>query len=187
MIPGHLRRLRRLPAVTSNSQARSPMTTVALIGHRPWVAPQNYMFRLYPPVSSDARQRYKQIFGIDVPPVYTYFLFEVNGAFCFGMSLCGMPESMLGNRASRHGPRVMQRRGLATKRFRGSIARRLISLSMLRRGGYPPATQVSLPAAGPALPDGIGYPQGSLQKGFKFGLSSFPELLGAIHLFMYFT
>ncbi len=45
--------------------------------------------------------------------------------------------------------------------FRGSIARRLIWLSTLRRGGYPPTTQDSLPAAGPALPDGIGYPQGS--------------------------
>ena len=69
---------------------------VALIGHRPWVAPKNYMFRLYPPVSSDARQHYGQIFGIDVPPVYTDFLREVNGACCFGMSLCGMPQSMLG-------------------------------------------------------------------------------------------
>jgi hypothetical protein len=40
----------------------------------------------------------------------------------------------------------------------------LISLSTLRRGSRLPATQDSLPAAGPALPDGIGYPQGSLQK-----------------------
>src|SRR6516225_3527052 len=48
--------------------------------------------------------------------------------------------------------------------YRGSIARRLIWLSTLRRGSYPPATQDSLPAAGPALPDGIGYPQGSLRK-----------------------
>ena len=39
--------------------------------------------------------------------------------------------------------------------FRGSIARRLTWLSTLRRGGRPPTTQDSLPAAGPALPDGI--------------------------------
>jgi hypothetical protein len=45
--------------------------------------------------------------------------------------------------------------------FRGSITQRLISLSTLRREGRPSATQDSLPAAGPALPDGIGYPQGS--------------------------
>jgi len=48
--------------------------------------------------------------------------------------------------------------------FRGSIARRLIWLPTLRRGGYPPATQDSLPAAGPALPDGVGYPQGSSER-----------------------
>ena len=60
--------------------------------------------------------------------------------------------------------------------FRGSIARRLIWLSTLCRGGYPPTTQDSLPAAGPALPDGIGYPQGSLRKVSSLRLSSFPEL-----------
>ena len=60
--------------------------------------------------------------------------------------------------------------------FRGSIARRLIWLSTLRRGGRPPTTQDSLPAAGPALPDGIGYPQGSLRKVSSLRLSSFPEL-----------
>ena len=60
--------------------------------------------------------------------------------------------------------------------YRGSIARRLIWLSTLRRGSYPPATQDSLPAAGPALPDGIGYPQGSLRKVSSVKLSSFPGL-----------
>src|SRR5208337_1241399 len=44
--------------------------------------------------------------------------------------------------------------------FRGSITQRLISLSTLRRGGLPPTAQDSLPAAGPALPDGVSYPQG---------------------------
>ena len=39
--------------------------------------------------------------------------------------------------------------------FRGSIARRLTWLSTLRRVGRPTTTQDSLPAAGPALPDGI--------------------------------
>jgi len=52
----------------------------------------------------------------------------------------------------------------------------LISLSTLRRGGHPPTTQDSLPAAGPALPDGIGYPQGSLRKVSSLWLSSSPEL-----------
>ena len=39
--------------------------------------------------------------------------------------------------------------------FRGSIARRLISLSTLRRGGRPPTTQDSLPAAGRAYRSGL--------------------------------
>ena len=51
--------------------------------------------------------------------------------------------------------------GSTQRRFRGSIARLLISLSTLRRGSHPPTTQDSLPVAGPAFPDGIGYPQGS--------------------------
>lgn len=38
------------------------------------------------------------------------------------------------------------------------------SLSTLRRVGCPTATQDSLPAAGYALPDGIGYPQGSNER-----------------------
>ena len=37
----------------------------------------------------------------------------------------------------------------------------------LRRAGYPATTQDSLPAAGPALPDGIGYPQGCNRKFWK--------------------
>jgi hypothetical protein len=56
-----------------------------------------------------------------------------------------------------------------TTQFRGSIARRLISLSTLRREGRPSTTQDLLPAAGPALPGGIGYPQGS-NKRFHIGM-----------------
>ena len=44
--------------------------------------------------------------------------------------------------------------------FRGSITRLLRSLSTLRRQGRPCPAQDSLPAAGYALPDGIGYPRG---------------------------
>jgi hypothetical protein len=48
-------------------------------------------------------------------------------------------------------------------------SQRLISLSTLRREGRPSTTQDSLPAAGPALPGGIGYPQGS-NKRFHIGM-----------------
>jgi len=65
------------------------------------------------------------------------------------------------------GPRAWPRRGLTAMIFRGSIARRLIWLSTLRRGGRPPTTQDSLPAAGPALPGGI-RTRRVPAKGFKF-------------------
>jgi hypothetical protein len=47
--------------------------------------------------------------------------------------------------------------------------------------GYsePRATQDSLPAAGPALPDGIGYPQDSRRKVSSSKLSPFPGPHGA--------
>jgi hypothetical protein len=48
--------------------------------------------------------------------------------------------------------------------FRGSITRPAHSLPTLRGAGYPVATQDSLPAAGQALPDGAGYPQGPIER-----------------------
>jgi hypothetical protein len=67
------------------------------IGHRPWVAELNYMFMLYPGINHEALDRYCRRFEILVPEMYADFLRAVNGAFCFGMSLCGVPPSMLGN------------------------------------------------------------------------------------------
>jgi len=67
------------------------------IGHRPWVAELNYMLMLYPGIEPDALSRYCRKFEIQVPEVYADFLHAVNGGFFFGMSLCGVPLSMLGN------------------------------------------------------------------------------------------
>jgi hypothetical protein len=54
--------------------------------------------------------------------------------------------------------------------FRGSIAQRLILLSTLRsESRVSPRKTRSLPTVGPALPDGIGYPQGS-SKRFHIGM-----------------
>jgi hypothetical protein len=66
---------------------------VLRLGHRPWVAPENYAITLYPGLSADALVRYAGRFGFDVPAVYAAFLTAVNGAFVFGMSLAGMPAS----------------------------------------------------------------------------------------------
>jgi hypothetical protein len=67
------------------------------IGHRPWVAELNYILMIYPGIESEALNRYCQRFEIRVPDVYADFLRAVNGGFFFGMSLCGVPLSMLGN------------------------------------------------------------------------------------------
>jgi hypothetical protein len=67
------------------------------IGHRPWVAKKNYMLMLYPGLGPEALDAYARRFAIQVPDMYADFLHAVNGAFCFGMSLCGVPLSMLGN------------------------------------------------------------------------------------------
>src|ERR1700733_2600133 len=75
------------------------------------------------------------------------------------------------------GPRSRPRRGLTTRKFRGSIAQRLISLSTLRGDGRPSPTQDSLPAAGPALPDGIGYPRGSDKRFHIASDPPFPSFL----------
>ena len=69
------------------------------IGHRPWVAELNYMFTLYPGIESGPLQRYARQFKIEIPEVYRDVLRELNGGFCFGMSLCGVPRSMLGEPA----------------------------------------------------------------------------------------
>ena len=68
---------------------------VLRLGHRPWVAPENFAITLYPGLPTDALVRYTERFRLDVPPVYAGFLTAVNGAFCFGMALAGVPRSML--------------------------------------------------------------------------------------------
>jgi hypothetical protein len=67
------------------------------IGHRPWVAELNYMFMIYPGIEKNALASYSQRFKIEIPEMYAKVLLELNGGFCFGVSLCGVPRSMLGN------------------------------------------------------------------------------------------
>lgn len=66
------------------------------IGHRPWVAELNYMFRLYPGIPAETLGSYSGRFDLEVPRAYAAFLGEVGGTFSFGISLCGVPRSMLG-------------------------------------------------------------------------------------------
>ncbi len=57
-------------------------------------------------------------------------------------------------------PPFVQLRRLRLQYFRGSVAWLPNSLSTPRSAGCPYTTQDSLPAAGQALPDGLGYPHG---------------------------
>ena len=61
-------------------------------------------------------------------------------------------------------PPLCPRRRLPQRSFRGSITRLRHWLSTLRRPGCPDATQDSLPAVGQTLPDGLVYPQGSIER-----------------------
>jgi hypothetical protein len=70
---------------------------VLRLGHRPWVAPENYAITLYPGLPAESLGRYARQFELVVPEMYAAFLAEVNGAFCFGMGLAGVPRSMLGS------------------------------------------------------------------------------------------
>ena len=73
-------------------------------------------------------------------------------------------------------PLYRRRRPQQEVSFRGSITRLLRSLSTLRRRRPRPA-QDSLPAAGYALPGGIGYPQGGYEK-FLMPISHLPPFPG---------
>ena len=74
-------------------------------------------------------------------------------------------------------PAIYTTKAPAITFFRGSITRLLRSLSTLRPQGRPRPTQDSLPAAGYALPSGIGYPQSGYER-FLMPISHFPPFPG---------
>jgi len=61
-------------------------------------------------------------------------------------------------------PPLCPQRRLPQLYFRGSITQLKHWLSTLRRVDYSTTTQDSLPVAGQALPDGVGYPQDSTER-----------------------
>ena len=74
------------------------------------------------------------------------------------------------------GPRGCPRRGLTTRKFRGSIAQRLISLSTLRSGGHPPPRKTRFRLLARLCRTGLVTRRVPI-KGFTFERSSFSELL----------
>ena len=74
-----------------------------LVGQRPWVAPKNYILTVFPGLTDSEVAQYEERFEIEVPSSYQDVLGHIGGAFCFGMSLFGIPRSMLSE------PRLLDR------------------------------------------------------------------------------
>ncbi len=57
----------------------------------------SYIVMLWPGIDKEALDLYSRTFEIKIPEMYVSFLQQMNGAIPFGMSLCGVPLSMLGD------------------------------------------------------------------------------------------
>ena len=64
------------------------------IGHMPWIGPQAYAFRLFPPAKKAWIERFRHRAGRPIPPGYGEFLRTVNGCEAYGLSLYGLPPSL---------------------------------------------------------------------------------------------
>ncbi|MBW3624169.1 MAG: hypothetical protein KY468_12245 [Armatimonadetes bacterium] len=62
-----------------------------LIGHRPWIAPENYAISVFTPAKKVWVSKFK---GRKIPKAYQDFLLISNGLFAFDLSLYGLPPSM---------------------------------------------------------------------------------------------
>ena len=64
------------------------------IGHMPWIGPEAYAFRLFPPAKKAWIERFRQRVGRPIPAGYADFLRIVNGCEACGLSLFGLPPSL---------------------------------------------------------------------------------------------
>lgn len=69
---------------------------VLRLGHRPWVAPENYAITIYPGMPAEVIDRYAQRIQGGIPESYASVLRAFSGAFVYGISLAGIPASMAG-------------------------------------------------------------------------------------------
>ena len=66
------------------------------IGHRPWIANLNYIITLYPGLPKQIIKKHLLQYGfVKITNEYIEILNSLNGGFFFGMSLFGIPYSML--------------------------------------------------------------------------------------------
>ena len=66
----------------------------AIIFRRPWIAPQNFGLRIFPPTSINYFSIFKDKCGFDIPEIYVNILLKMNGCFIYDFNLFGLPNSI---------------------------------------------------------------------------------------------
>lgn len=69
--------------------------TSCQIAHRPWEGPLGYLITVYPGAKKAWFPKYEKTHKVKLPPLVRRILTAANGFDCFGLSLFGMPPSML--------------------------------------------------------------------------------------------
>jgi hypothetical protein len=66
-----------------------------MIGHQPWKGPAVYAVRIFPPARKSWFSKYSSIHGLKLPADYKTILSAANGVHVLGLSLYGIPPSMM--------------------------------------------------------------------------------------------
>ncbi len=66
-----------------------------LVAHQPWVGPEAYLFTLYPGARKAWVPKFEKAAGIKIPAAVRRLLAAANGCEAFGLSLYGIPPSMM--------------------------------------------------------------------------------------------
>ena len=75
--------------------AVDPIDETIMIGHQPWKGPEAYAFRIFPAAKKNWFSKYSKIHTVELPTHYRAILESVNGLNAFGLSLYGIPPSMV--------------------------------------------------------------------------------------------
>lgn len=69
--------------------------TACQIAHQPWEGPLGYLITVYPPAKKAWFPKYEKAAKVKLPPAIKRLLEAANGFECFGLSVYGMPPSMM--------------------------------------------------------------------------------------------
>jgi hypothetical protein len=65
------------------------------IAHSPWIGARGFAFRIYPATEARLIAKYEKLHGIAIPPNWKSVLVGANGLEALGLTLFGIPASML--------------------------------------------------------------------------------------------